>query len=146
MTNQHKRNLISFISILLLTISASAQRMNTVNFVRPGESQPVSAYNTDFVDVAPEFPGGESAMLKFISSERQYPREAYEAGIQGRVICEFIVDTDGSILDIRAFRGPSSSLCREAVRIISSMPKWTAGKVDNHNVPVRCYLTIPFRI
>lgn len=104
------------------------------------------AYFPDFVETSPQFPGGEAALIRFVNSERCYPRDAYEDGIEGRVFCTFIVDTDGTILSVRAQRGPSESLCREAVRIIQCMPRWEAGTVDGHRVPVMVSLAIPFRL
>lgn len=114
--------------------------------MRPGERTLEEAYIVDFVDRAPQFPGGEAAMIHFINSERHYPRDAYEARIQGRVMCAFIVDVDGSISNISVQRGPCQSLNNEAARIIASMPRWEAGLLNGRKVPVCYFLTIPFRL
>ena len=84
-------------------------------------------------------------MLRFINNERRYPAEAYHDGIQGRVLCSFVVSEDGSLTHISVIRGVEESLDREAVRIISEMPKWMAGEIDDTPVPVYCILPIPFR-
>ena len=71
--------------------------------------------------------------------------EAYEKGIEGRVICSFVVNSDGSISNIQILRGVEKSLNNEAVRIISKMPDWVPGKIDGQNVPVRVIHPIVFR-
>ncbi|MCM1292687.1 MAG: energy transducer TonB [Bacteroides sp.] len=138
----------AFLAILFFTtaLPSAAQSVMMVDFFRPGERIADEAYMPDFVDVSPQFPGGEAAMIRFINSERHYPRDAYESGRQGRVVCSFIVDSDGSILNIRVQRGPCPSMMNEAVRIISNMPRWNAGLLDGRKVPVVCFLTIPFRL
>ena len=91
------------------------------------------------------FPGGESQLYDFIIATRCYPREAYEKGIEGRVICTFIINTDGTIEHINVIRSVEESLDREAVRIIKEIPRWNAGMLDGRPVPVKYVLAIPFR-
>ena len=105
-----------------------------------------SAYTFDSVDDQPHFPGGDGAMMKFINRERKYPQAAYSAGIQGRVLCSFIVSADGKISNVEVLRGVEESLNAEAVRVIERMPKWVAGRVEDATVPVYCILAIPFRL
>lgn len=121
-----------------------AQRCK-ITFYSRSTSASFEAYVPESVDVQPEFPGGDNAMVKFINRERQYPREAYNAGIGGRVLCSFIVMPDGSISNIEVVRGVEQSIDREAVRIISSMPAWKAGRIGSSAVPVYYILPIPFR-
>lgn len=102
-------------------------------------------YEYDYVSEKPTFPGGDSKLVKFINSTREYPKAAYENGIQGRVICSFVVNTDGSISNIQILRGVEDSLNEEAIRIIKKMPKWTPGRIDGQAVPVRVIYPIPFR-
>lgn len=128
------------------TASALAQSSNTVAFIRPGDSQRAFAYYAELVDEAPRFPGGEAAMQRFINAERQYPRDAYEAGIEGRVVLGFVVDIDGSITSINVHRGHNRSLVNEAVRIVAEMPRWKPGEIDGHKVPVYYVIAIPFRL
>lgn len=108
--------------------------------------QAAEVYEYDFVDVQPRFPGGDMELIKYINNARRYPADAYAKGIQGRVMCSFIVNADGSISNVRIVKGVEQSLNREAVRLISGMPKWEAGKVNDANVPVHCLLPIPFRL
>ena len=105
----------------------------------------VEVYDTDFVDVQPQFPGGESELIKYINKARRYPAEAYERNVHGRVLCGFIVNSDGSISHVSVLRGVEPTLNREAVRLISNMPKWEAGRVNNRAVPVYYILPIAFR-
>lgn len=98
------------------------------------------------VEEEPMFPGGESGLLRFINDERRYPDAAYEAGICGRVLCSFIIGEDGSVSDIRVVRSVEQSLDREAVRIISRMPRWSPALVEGEAVPVTYFLPIPFRL
>ncbi|HBK40247.1 MAG TPA: energy transducer TonB, partial [Porphyromonadaceae bacterium] len=74
------------------------------------------------VEEQPEFPGGNTAMMKFLSDNIKYPVIAQENGIQGRVITNFVVERDGSITDVQVVRGVDPSLDKEAIRVIQSMP------------------------
>ena len=102
-------------------------------------------YEYDYVDQKPEFPGGRGSMIKFINSTREYPAEAYDAGIEGRVTCAFIVNTNGKICHVQVLRGVEPSLNQEAIRIVSNMPDWSPGKIDDNPVPTRVVCCIPFR-
>ena len=84
--------------------------------------------------------------MNFINKTREYPYKAYEAGIEGRVLCGFIINIDGSVSNIMVLKGCSPELNREAVRVISEMPKWKAGKMDNKHVPVLYVLPVVFRL
>ena len=94
------------------------------------------------VETMPEFPGGQQALFKYIEEEKKYPIIAKENGIQGRVICQFVVNKDGSIVDVIAIRSSGEpSLDKEAIRVIKSMPKWKPGK--QRGKPVRVKYTVP---
>ena len=94
------------------------------------------------VESMPEFPGGQQALFRFLSENVKYPVIAQENGIQGRVICQFVVNKDGSIVDVEVARsGGDPSLDKEAVRVIKSMPKWKPGK--QRGKPVRVKYTVP---
>lgn len=138
--------LLTMLIIAFTAVSASAQQCHMIGFVRPGEQNVMRAYLPEFVDIMPRYPNGEAAMSTFINRERQYPRDAFEAGVQGRVKCSFIVDTDGTILNVTVLRAPCKSLGNEAARIIQCMPRWESGKIGDISVPVYCVLTIAFRL
>ena len=79
----------------------------------------------------PEFPGRIAECMKFIKKNMQYPEEAIKEGIEGRVICQFTVKTDGSIDNIIILKSDHESLNEEAIRIIKSMPQWIPGTNKN---------------
>lgn len=98
------------------------------------------------VESMPGFPGGEAALFKYLSDNIKYPVIAQESGIQGRVICQFVVNRDGSIVDIEVVRGVDRSLDEEAKRVIANMPKWTPGKQRGKAVRVKYTLPVNFRL
>lgn len=106
----------------------------------------IEAYESEAVDVPPIFPGGQNALVRYINSSRRYPASAYNKKIQGRVLCAFVVQPDGSVTHINVLRGVDPALDREAVRILSTMPNWEAGRIGNENVPVICILPVQFRL
>ena len=93
------------------------------------------------VECMPEFPGGMKRCMDFIQKEMRYPEEAKNAGIQGRVILQFIIEKDGTPAQPRIVRSVHPLLDKEALRIIRQMPKWTPGKQDGK--PQRVLYTIP---
>jgi len=96
----------------------------------------------DRVDVMPQFPGGEAALMKFLGDNICYPPKAVEKGTQGRVVLRFIVTPDGSIANVEAVKPLDSSFCdNEAMRVIKKMPKWIPGKENGE--PVYVYFTLP---
>ncbi|MDD2285379.1 MAG: energy transducer TonB [Paludibacter sp.] len=98
------------------------------------------------VESMPSFPGGEAALFKYLNDNIKYPVIAQESGIQGRVICQFVVNRDGSIVDIEVVRSVDRSLDAEAIRVIQSMPKWTPGKQRGKTVRVKYTLPVNFRL
>lgn len=98
------------------------------------------------VERMPEFPGGEAAMNQFINRTIRYPVIAQENGIQGRVVVQFVVNTDGKIVDVEVVRGVEESLDKEAVRVVKAMPPWNPGRQGGKNVRVKYTLPIRFRI
>lgn len=100
----------------------------------------------DVVEVMPQFPGGQIAMLKYIMENMKYPKQAMKEGIQGRVAVSFIVEKDGSISDVKPILSVHPLLNKEAVRVVKSMPKWTPGKQNGKPVRVRFNLPIMFKL
>jgi len=98
------------------------------------------------VDVMPSFPGGETALMKFLTDNLTYPINAADQGIQGRVILRFVVNSDGSISDVEVMRSIEKSCDNEAIRVIKLMPKWIPGKLGGVNVPVYYKLPIVYRL
>jgi len=85
-------------------------------------------------------------MMKFLSETSNILLLRQENGIQGRVICNFVVERDGSITDVQVVRGVDPSLDREAVRVIQSMPRWKPGMQRGKAVRVRFTLPVVFRL
>ena len=98
------------------------------------------------VDVMPQYPGGDRELLKFIAQSIKYPTDAQEAGVQGRVICSFVVDKKGNIVEPKIIRGIDPSLDAEALRVIGMMPRWTPGRQDGKAVRFLYTVPITFRL
>lgn len=139
--------LMVVMTMLMMSAAMSAQMKRVIAYQSTPRSvtQYVEVYECDFVDVQPQFPGGEVALVEYINRSRRYPAQAYSSNIQGRVLCSFVVNADGSISHVSIIRGVEPSLNQEAVRLISEMPRWEAGKVANRSVPVHYILPIVFR-
>lgn len=97
------------------------------------------------VETMPEFPGGESALRKFLADNIRYPTLAQENGIQGKVVVEFIIGKDGGVYDIAISRSVEGSLDKEATRVVGLMPKWIPGKKNGKTVKVKYFLPVMFR-
>ena len=98
------------------------------------------------VEEMPEFPGGQGALLQYLSKSIKYPVIAQENGIQGRVSCSFVVEKDGSVTDVQVLRGVDPSLDKEAIRVITAMPKWKPGKQRGKPVRVKYTVPVTFRL
>lgn len=93
------------------------------------------------VEQPAEFPGGQAALMKWLSQNIRYPEAAQQNDIQGRVIVKFVVEKDGSIGQTSIVKGVDKDLDREALRVVKKMPKWQPGK--NNGVAVRSYFNLP---
>lgn len=98
------------------------------------------------VEKMPSFPGGDAALFKFLGENVKYPVIAQENGVQGRVICQFVVNRDGSIVDVEVVRSVDASLDKEAIRVIKSMPKWSPGQQRGKPVRVKYTLPVNFKL
>ena len=107
---------------------------------------PVEEEVFDMVEQAPQFPGGQAELMSWLGKNIRYPVIAQENGIQGRVICQFVVGSDGSVRDIKVMRGVDPSLDKEAIRVIQSMPKWIPGRQNGKAVSVRYTLPVTFKL
>ena len=100
----------------------------------------------DVVEQMPSFPGGMAALMAYLQKNIKYPPVAEENGIQGRVVCTFVVERDGSVTDVRVAKSVDPSLDKEAVRVVSAMPKWIPGKQNGQSVRVKYTLPVTFRL
>ncbi|TVQ87839.1 MAG: energy transducer TonB [Bacteroidetes bacterium] len=96
------------------------------------------------VEDQPGFPGGDAALMQYLTNNLRYPTMAREAGIQGTVFVTFVVERDGSITDVRILRGVGGGLDEEAVRVVRNMPRWTPGRQRGQAVRVQFNLPIRF--
>ena len=142
-------HILSLTAILILSTgpaSIDAQTFQvTVKNPRTGATSIMEVYEYDDVNEKPSFPGGENELMNFINNKREYPQAAYSKGIQGRVTCSFVVNTNGSISHISVLRGVEASLNKEAMRVLSEMPTWIPGKLNGKTVPTRVIWSVPFR-
>lgn len=98
------------------------------------------------VEEAPQFPGGEAELYKYIGNHLNYPEMALQNNIQGRVTVQFVVEKDGSVGEVKVVRGKDPDLDKEAVRVVKSLPKFIPGKMNGQSVRVWYTLPINFKI
>lgn len=126
-----------------LKIASKNNKIADVSVATYGPKQSVDPNDQVFliVESMPEFPGGDLALRRFIAQSIKYPVSAQEKGIQGKVFVNFVVEKDGSVGSAKIARGVDPALDKEALRVVSSLPKWTPGK--QKGVAVRVSYTIP---
>lgn len=98
------------------------------------------------VENQPEFPGGQSALMQYLSKNIKYPTISQENGVQGRVVVQFVVNKDGSIVDPVVARSVDPYLDKEAIRVVTTMPKWKPGMQRGKPVRVRYTLPVAFKL
>lgn len=98
------------------------------------------------VEEMPTFPGGEAKLMEYIGQNIQYPQSAIETGVQGRVFVGFVVETDGSISNVKTLRGIGGGCDEEAERVVKSMPKWKPGRHHDENVRVSYMIPVNFKL
>lgn len=98
------------------------------------------------VEQKPRFPGGERALLMFVTNNLRYPAEAFDAGIEGRVVIQFVVGKDGYVGDVRVIRSIEPSLDAEAVRVAKMIPRFSPGRLNGKPAAVWYTLPVTFKI
>ncbi len=125
--------------------SSEAGEDDAINYttieVKPEEPEEDDTEILFFTDQMPVFPGGESTLRKFLAESVKYPAIALENGVQGRVFVSFVVDKNGDVTNVKIARGIDTSLDKEAIRVVQSMPKWTPGM--QRGKAVRVAYTVP---
>ncbi len=117
-----------------------------IEFIETAKEEVVEEQIFTIVEEMPSFPGGEAALMKYLSSNTKYPAIAKDANIQGTVFVTFVVDTDGKVKDVRVLRSIGGGCDEEAVRVVQSMPAWKAGKQRGKSVKVQYNLPIRFTL
>jgi len=144
------RRTMLLILISLLSVSSMIQAQDKKTNVNPVDSNNYvldpgiggDSLLIDFIEQMPVFPGGGDALFKFISQNLRYP--VSEPHLQGKVICKFIVNTDGSVSNPEIIRSLDPEYDKEAMRIVRSFPKFIPGKQDGKNIRVIYRLPISF--
>ena len=117
--------------------------------------RPAPAHFTDSTEVVPfprvenkpTFKGGDiNNFSKWVSKNLRYPKAAAKAGVEGRIVVQFDVCTDGKVRNVKVTRGVSPELDAEAVRVISSSPDWKPGTVNGEPVNVEVLLPVIFQL
>ena len=98
------------------------------------------------VEQMPQFPGGETELMKYVTNHIKYPTMAAENNIQGRVVVKFVVKKDGSVGEVQVLRGKDPDLDKEAVRVVRTLPKFIPGKMNGQAVSVWFTLPINFKL
>ncbi|MDE5657510.1 MAG: energy transducer TonB [Muribaculaceae bacterium] len=114
--------------------------------VEEKKPEPVEEKVFTSVEQMPQFPGGEGALLKYISDHIKYPTIAMENNVQGKVVVQFVVTRDGSIGEVKVARGKDPDLDKEAVRVVKTLPKFIPGKMNGQAVNVWYTLPINFKL
>lgn len=117
------------------------QQLNVKN---EGANDKDSIYNV--VSENASFPGGDVALSDWMRKNMKYPEECRKQGIQGRVVISFVVNKDGSIVDLETVRSPHPALAEEGLRVVKSMPKWEPAKEGGKVVRSRFNIPIMFRL
>ena len=119
---------------------------DTVNIQDTHAMQKSNATLIDFVDVQPQFPGGDKALLKFLINNIRYPEEAIKDTIEGRVVLRFIIKSDGSVDDVAVVKGLYPACDSEAVRVVKMMPNWIPGQQNGNPINTHYSLPVTFRL
>lgn len=140
------RRRLTLIGVLIAAASvrAAAQSASAdVAAMQAEGGQATSAAPTIYftAEELPSFPGGDAAMLKFLSSRLNYPAAALDRHLSGKVYLTFVVDPEGHLHDPHVVRGLGAGLDEEALRLVRLMPWWNPGKV--HGQPVWVSVTMP---
>ena len=138
------------VMIALLAISCSVKAQNKTALAHhPTKIKPLDIDTSQVyskVDQMPQFPGGEIELLKFISEKMRHSSFQDGDDIQGKVICRFIIDIDGSVIKPEVIRSLTLTCDKEAIRVIKLLPKFTPGKQNGKNVRVWYIIPVTFKL
>lgn len=131
--------------LLLFTLSTLLGRAQTFQATEPlggsaGASRPVLNY----AEQMPAFTGGETALHSYLAAQIKYPPTAWQRGLSGQVVVQFIVDEQGRVLEPIVVKTTAADFNEEARRLVWLMPRWEPGRDHGQPVRVRCTLPIVF--
>lgn len=133
---------VLFVLVLLLSVHTVMHAQSNQSTERNASDEKIF----DVVEQPPSFPGGQAALMSYLSKSVKYPEEALKDNVQGRVIVGFIVEKDGSVSNAKIIRSVDSALDKEAIRIVMSMPKWTPGRQNGRNVRTKYNVPVNFKL
>lgn len=126
--------------------STTTQEGQKIDAPPPPPPVEEETYDLAAVQEQPDFPGGMAKMYEYLHKNTKYPDMEFDAGIQGKVYIQFVVERDGSVEDVKVRRGVSPGLDKEALRAVKSMPKWSPGKMNGKAVKVRFTIPVDFKL
>ena len=109
-------------------------------------AEDMELHTLDGIENYPEFPGGHSAFIKFLSRNLKYPANAVERGIEGKVLISFIIEKNGRLSNIKILRGIGYGCDEEAIRVLEKSPEWKPGIQNKQKVRVAYTLPINFSL
>ena len=138
------KQIIITMLLLAATIANAQDKGKTPQDAEKGEQQ--NEIFDDYFEPTAHFPGGDKAYLDYIKKNMRYPEEAKKKGIEGRVLVQLYVETDGSLSEIKVSKSVDPQLDEEALRIVKGMPKWIPGRKGGEIVRMQMNLPITFRL
>jgi len=134
------------LAISIADVQGNNENGELIEDIKEDVTEVVEEKTFEVVEQMPTFPGGDEELIKFLGENIRYPAIAQENGISGRVIVKFVVTRKGEVDRIEVVRSVDSSLDKEAIRVVKSMPKWIPGKQNGENVSVWFTLPVNFRL
>jgi TonB family protein len=137
--------ILPFFALSILIITSCGKNIKNDSTPATTEGKTIDGAYKE-VDVMPEFPGGDTALLNFVARNTKYPEAAKNQNIQGKVVARFMVKEDGSVSDVTILKSANPLLDEESVRVVSSLPKFTPGLLKGKAVPVWFMIPIDFKL
>ena len=139
-----RRLIVMLVLAVLCSGYTVAQGVGDVPVIRMDDDADFLVQNLSILDTTPEFPGGYDSLITYMVRNINYPDEAKEANIEGRVFVTFVVEKDGTIAKARLLRDIGGGCGQEVLRIVNAMPKWKPGIKNGKPVRVQFNLPVSF--
>ena len=133
--------------LLLVTVMLSVMSVSVAMADDPATKETEEVFwDIYYIPPQPEFPGGQLALMEWIKQNMVYPQEAKAKGIEGRVIVKFTIEEDGTVTNGKIVRGVDPLLDKEALRLVSIMPKWKPARLDDKDIRAIYNLPLSFKL
>lgn len=142
----HSKIILTFVLLAVLSVRSFADTSKQNEVKNISEVYAEMSYLPPNDTIMPKFAYGDDSLMKFIAKNIKYPAKAKEEGIKGTVYVSFIVDPQGNVTDTKVVKGIGGGCDEEAVRVISSMPKWTPAEANGKKIPARMFIPIRFML